>query len=130
LRRGELAKATAAARALEKKQPQNPLSHHMLGVVATAAKDTKAARKHFEDAVERSPTYLPSVAALASLDLADKRPDDARKRFQDVIARDPKNELAISAWPTSSRAPAPPRRTLATRCSARSRRIRRRCRRA
>jgi cellulose synthase operon protein C len=93
LRRGELAKATAAARDLEKKQPQNPLSHHMLGVVATAAKDMKAARSHFETAVERSPTYLPSVAALASLDLADKRPEDARKRFQDVIARDPKNEL-------------------------------------
>ncbi len=93
LRRGGMTKASAAARALEKKQPKDPLSHHMLGVVATAAKEMKAARKHFEDAVERAPTYLPSIAALASLDLADKRPDDARKRFEDVIAREPRNEL-------------------------------------
>lgn len=94
LRRGEFAKAATAARALENKQPQNPLSHHMLGVVATAAKDTKAARKHFEAALDRSASYMPSVAALASLDLADQRPEDARKRFQDVIALDPKNELS------------------------------------
>jgi putative PEP-CTERM system TPR-repeat lipoprotein len=92
LRRSELDKAQAAARALEKKQPNNPLSHHMLGMVAASRKDLKAAREHFGRAVELVPDYLPSIGALASLDLADKRPEDARKRFEGLIARDPKNE--------------------------------------
>jgi putative PEP-CTERM system TPR-repeat lipoprotein len=97
LRRNELDKAQAAARALEKKQPGNPLSHHMLGMVAAARKDPGAARAHFSKAVELAPDYIPSLGALASLDLADKRPDDARKWFEDLVARDPKNELGYLA---------------------------------
>jgi putative PEP-CTERM system TPR-repeat lipoprotein len=97
LQRREFDKAEAAARALEKKQPKNPLSHHMLGVVAVARKDIKAAREHFNRAVELGPEYLPALGALASLDLADKKPEDARKRFENVIARYPKNEQAYLA---------------------------------
>jgi putative PEP-CTERM system TPR-repeat lipoprotein len=97
LRRNELDKAQAAARALEKKQPNNPLSHHMLGMVAASRKDLKAAREHFGRAIELAPDYLPSLGALASLDLADKRPAEARKRFEDLIARDPKNEAGYLA---------------------------------
>lgn len=97
LRRNEPDKALAAARALEKKQPNNPLSHHMLGMVAATRKDLKAAREHFGKAIEIAPDYLPSAGALASIDLADKRPEDARKRFEAVIAREPRNELAYLA---------------------------------
>jgi putative PEP-CTERM system TPR-repeat lipoprotein len=93
LRRSEFDKALAAARSLERKQPASPLSQHMLGMVAAARKDTKSAREHFAKAVELAPDYMPSLSALASLDLAEKRPDDARRRFEAVIARDPKNEL-------------------------------------
>ncbi|MCU0949487.1 MAG: PEP-CTERM system TPR-repeat protein PrsT [Burkholderiaceae bacterium] len=93
LRRNDFDKAAAAARALEKKAPNEPLSHHMLGVVAAARKDGKAAREHFGKAIELSPAYLPSLGALASLDLADKQPEAARKRFEALIARDAKNEV-------------------------------------
>jgi cellulose synthase operon protein C len=93
LRRKEFDKALAAARALEKKQPANPLSQHMLGIVAAARRDLSAARGHFDKAVELAPDHMPSLGALARLDLADKRPEVARKRFESVIARYPKNEL-------------------------------------
>jgi len=94
LRRNEFDKAYTAAKALEKKQPGNPLSPLMLGTVEVARKDNLAARKHFEKALELQATYLPAVTALANLDLADKKPDDARKRFEAVIAKEPKNDLA------------------------------------
>lgn len=93
LRRNDFDKAAAAARSLEKKAPNEALSHHMLGVVAASRKDGKAAREHFGKAVELSAAYLPSLGALAGLDLADKQPQAARKRFEALIERDPKNDV-------------------------------------
>jgi len=92
LRRNETDEALAAARALERKQPNNPLSQHMLGMVAAARKDPKSAREHFGRAIELAPDYVPSLAALAALDLTDGRPQEARGRFERLIERDPKAE--------------------------------------
>ena len=94
LRKNEPDKAMAAARSLEKKQPNNPLSHQMLGLVSLVRKDADGARKSFGRALELQPTYMPSVVALANLDLAQKKTDDAKRRFEDVIAKDPKIEQA------------------------------------
>jgi len=90
-------RALAAARALEKKQPRNPLSQHMLGMVAAAGNDLPAARAHFARALELAPDYLPALSALAGMDLAEQRPQEARRRFEQLIARDPKNESALLA---------------------------------
>jgi putative PEP-CTERM system TPR-repeat lipoprotein len=94
LRRNEADKALAAARALEKRQPDSPLSHFMVGTANLARKDSVAARAHFDKALQLQPTYLPAVSALANLDLADNRREDARRRFEAVIAREPSNEQA------------------------------------
>jgi putative PEP-CTERM system TPR-repeat lipoprotein len=85
-------RALAAARNLEKKQPDNPLSHHVLGVVHAARKDAAAARRSFEKALALQPSYLPAAQALAALDVSEKNPQAAKARYEAMIAADPKNE--------------------------------------
>lgn len=97
LRRNELDKALKAIAALEKKQPQNPLVYDLRGRTLLAKQDMAGARQSFEKAVSVSPSYFPAVANLASLDLAEKKPDEARKRFEAILAADPKNIQALVA---------------------------------
>jgi len=92
LQRGETDKALKALAALEKKQPNNPLTFQTYGLAYLVKKDAAAARRSFERALSLQPNYLPAAANLARLDVNDKRPEDARKRYEAMIARDPKNE--------------------------------------
>ena len=87
--------ALAAVDSIEKKQPKTALPKHLRGVVLLAKGDVPGARKSFEEAVAIDPTYLPAVANLARLDVADKKPDAAKKRYEAVLAKDPKNVLAL-----------------------------------
>ena len=97
LRRNELDKALKAIDGLEKKQPGKPLAANLRGRTLLAKKDIAGARKSFERSLEIDPAFFPSVAALAALDLADKKPDLARKRFEDVLAKNPKHSQALLA---------------------------------
>ncbi len=97
LRRGDFDKALSAIAALEKKQPDRPLASNLRGRTLLAKKDVAGARKAFEQSVSLDPTYFPSVASLAALDMADKKPDDARKRFDAVLAKNPNNAQALLA---------------------------------
>ncbi|MEO8857147.1 MAG: XrtA/PEP-CTERM system TPR-repeat protein PrsT [Burkholderiaceae bacterium] len=97
LRRKEFDKALKAIDALEKKQPDKPLASNLRGRTLLAKQDMAGARKSFERSVAIDPMYFPSVASLAALDLADKKPDEARKRFEAVLAKDPKNGQALLA---------------------------------
>ena len=97
MQRKEFDKALAAIDALEKKQPGKPLAANLRGRVLLAKQDIAGARKSFEHSVSIDPTYFPSVASLAALDMAEKKPDDARKRFEAVLAKDPKNSQALLA---------------------------------
>jgi putative PEP-CTERM system TPR-repeat lipoprotein len=92
LRRNELDKAMSAARTLEKKQPNNPLSFQIIGEIHLKKRDAAAARRSFERALELQPDYLPAARQLGRLDLAAKRPDEARKRFEAMIAKDNRND--------------------------------------
>jgi putative PEP-CTERM system TPR-repeat lipoprotein len=94
MRRNEFDKAMQVARAIERKQPDNPRSHYLLGSVNLARKDRIAARKNFDKALEVNPTFLPAVTALASLDVDDNKPDEARRRFEAAIVKEPGNEQA------------------------------------
>lgn len=97
LRRNEFDKAMVAVQALEKKQPKNPLTFQLYGVVHLAKKDVAAARRNFEKALELQPSYLPAAANLATLDLLARRPEDARKRYEELIAKDDRNEQLYMA---------------------------------
>ena len=97
LRRGDFDKALKAIDVLEGKQPGKPLAANLRGRTLLAKKDIPGSRKSFERSVELDPTYFPSVASLAALDIVDKKPEDARKRFEAVLAKDPKNAQALLA---------------------------------
>jgi len=97
LRRGDYDKALVAIAALEKKQPDKPLAANLQGRTLLAKKDLAGARKAFERSLTIDPAYFPSVASLAALDMADKKPEDARKRFQAVLAKNPQQPQALLA---------------------------------
>ncbi len=97
LRRQEFDKALAAIDALEKKQPGKALTANLRGRTLLAKKDVAGARKSFEQAVSLDANYFSAVASLASLDMADKKPEDAKKRFLAVLTKDAKNSQALLA---------------------------------
>ncbi|MBC7703010.1 MAG: PEP-CTERM system TPR-repeat protein PrsT, partial [Rhodoferax sp.] len=97
LRRKEFDKALAAIDKLEAKQPDKPVAAYLRGRVQLAQKDTIGARKSFERALAIAPTYFAAAASLATLDVADKMPDDARRRFESLLVKDPKNGQALLA---------------------------------
>lgn len=97
LRSNQLDKALRAIDSLEKKQPNDPATHNLRARTLLAKKDAPGARKSFEKAISLNPTFFPSVASLATLDLIDKKPEDARKRFEAVLSADPKHIQALLA---------------------------------
>jgi putative PEP-CTERM system TPR-repeat lipoprotein len=92
LQRRELDKALEAVKSLQKKQPKNPLTFQMYGVVNLAKSDFDAARKDFDKALELQPTYLPAAYNLAQLDVLQKKPEEARRRYEAMTAKEPDNE--------------------------------------
>ncbi|MEO8188200.1 MAG: XrtA/PEP-CTERM system TPR-repeat protein PrsT, partial [Burkholderiaceae bacterium] len=97
LRRGEFEKALSAIDQLVKKDPKSPTPSHLRGSTYLALKDVAAARRHFEKAVSLDPTFFPSAASLAALDLSDKKPEDATARFEAILKQDPKHLQAMLA---------------------------------
>jgi putative PEP-CTERM system TPR-repeat lipoprotein len=95
LRKRDPDNALEALKTLEKKQPNNPLTHNLRGGALLLKKDFTGARKSFERALELQPTYMPAVSNLAQLDLRDKKPEAARKRYEAVLKKEPNNEQAL-----------------------------------
>jgi putative PEP-CTERM system TPR-repeat lipoprotein len=95
LRSKDLDRALDSAKAFALKHPKDPMPQQLIGDVHLARKEPRIARGAFERALELNAAYLPAIASLARLDLAEKKPGDARKRFEDLIVREPKNELAL-----------------------------------
>ena len=95
LKRKALDKALKAIDGLEKKQPDKPLSAQLRAKTLLAKNDVAGAKKSFELALTRDPTYFPAVASLAALDMEDKNPEQAKKRLESVLSQDPKNGLAL-----------------------------------
>lgn len=97
LRRNEIDKALAAVNGLEKKQPNNPMTHNLRAAVLIVKKDIPGARKSLQRALELQPTYFPAAMTLAQLDFKEKKFDAAGKRFTDLLEKDPKNPQALLA---------------------------------
>ena len=95
LRQREPDKALAAVQKLEKKQPDNPVTHQLRGFALLLKKEYAKARGSFERALELRPTYMPAVNALARLDMREKKPEAAKKRFEAVLKKEPQNEGAL-----------------------------------
>lgn len=89
LRRNETAKAMSAVQTLEKKKPNDPVTHNMKGGVLLVLKDNAGARKAFDKALELKPDFLPALSNLARLDIQDKQLDVARKRYESFLSKNP-----------------------------------------
>ena len=97
LRQKEFDKALQAIAALEKKIPNNSVTHNMRAVALMGKKDSAGARKSLEKAIELDAKFYPAVVNLARLDLAEKKPDAARKRFETLLTKDANNLQAMLA---------------------------------
>jgi putative PEP-CTERM system TPR-repeat lipoprotein len=97
MRRLEFDKALAAIDRLEKKTPNVPLTGQLRAGVLIYKEDPAGARKSYEASLAINPNYFASIAGLAALDIAERKPDQARKRFEDLLSREPKNARAMLA---------------------------------
>lgn len=97
LRLKEYDKALAAAKVIEKEQPDDPLGHNLKGAAYLGKNDTAAARASFEKAISIQPTNFPAVVNLVRLDLQEKKPDVAKKRLEAFLDKDKKNIQAMTA---------------------------------
>ena len=95
LRQRQADKALEAVKALEKKQPDNPLTHNLRGLALLLKRDAGGARVSFERALQLRPHYMPAVVNLGRLDLREKKPEAARKRYEAVLKAEPNNEQAL-----------------------------------
>lgn len=97
LEQGDPDKALRAVTALEAKQPRNPLTFNLRGVVLLRKRDVPGARQAFEAALAIDPQYTPSTMNLVNLDLAEGNADGAGKRLEALLARQPNNPEGLLA---------------------------------
>jgi putative PEP-CTERM system TPR-repeat lipoprotein len=89
--------ALQAIDALEKKLPNNPITHNLRAAAQLGKQDKAGARKELETALNIEPTFVPAAIGLARLDLQDKNFPEARKRFESILAKDQNNLKAMLA---------------------------------
>ena len=97
MRRQKLDEALLAIDGLERKQPDKPTAANLRGRVQLARRDLAGARNSFEQALTKDPVFLPAIASLASIDIAEGKPGEAEKRYEAVVKLDPKNAQAYLA---------------------------------
>jgi len=90
-------RALQAIAALDKKQPDNPITYNLRGGAYLGKKDLANARKSFEQALAVKPDFFAAAANLAQLDLQANDPAAARKRFETLLRHDASNTQAMLA---------------------------------
>jgi putative PEP-CTERM system TPR-repeat lipoprotein len=97
LRANDVAGALKAIDGLEKKIPTSPVPDQLRGRIHLFKKEFPAAAASFEKALAKDPKYFPAVAALAAIDLENKKPEAARERMNKLLALDPRSSSALLA---------------------------------
>ncbi len=101
LRRRDFAGALKAIDGLERKQPGKAMAYQLRGVAHMGLKDVAQARASFEKALSIDATFFPAAFNLASLDIADKKPQVAQQRFEAILKAQPghlRALLALADW--------------------------------
>jgi putative PEP-CTERM system TPR-repeat lipoprotein len=89
--------ALQAIAQLEKKLPNNPVTHNLRASALLGKQDRAGARKALEQALVVQPTFYPAAVHLARMDVEDKKPEAARKRFEVILKEDQANLGAMLA---------------------------------
>lgn len=97
LRRKDFDEALQAIAALEKKLPNNPVTHNLRAVALLGKGDRINARVAFRQALGIDPTFHAAAINLARMDMEDNKPEDARRVFEAVLAKDRTNLQAMLA---------------------------------
>lgn len=97
LHRKEYELAETSWKMLVKQRPNDPLTYNLQAGILLGKNDLPGARSALEHALELNPTYFPSAANLAALDLRDKNVDAAKGRFRSVLDKDKNNLAALLA---------------------------------
>ncbi|MDT3706972.1 MAG: PEP-CTERM system TPR-repeat protein PrsT [Thiobacillus sp.] len=82
---------------LEKKLPENPITHNLRAAVLLDKGDRAGARKALEQALAIDPKFYLAAVNLARLDMLEQKPEAARKRFDSILAADKNNVKAMMA---------------------------------
>lgn len=90
-------KALAAASAMEKANPKDPMVVNLKGGVYLGKNDPVNARANFEKALALNPGYFPAVSNLAQMALKDKKPEQAKALYLAFLEKDKKNVDALTA---------------------------------
>ena len=69
----------------------------MRGRALLQRSDRAGARKSFEQALKIDPAYFAATAALAALDVVDRKPQDAQQRLEALLKTNPANPQALMA---------------------------------
>ena len=89
--------AIRTAKAISKRDPQNPFAHNLAGAAELAKGNLKKARSHFETAIITDANFAPAYFNLAKLDMAEGKAEDAKKRYAEILKIRPKNIKAMDA---------------------------------
>ena len=89
-------KALAATKAMEKIDPQNPLTYNLQGGIYLNKGDNQRARESFDKALLIQPGFAVATVNLAKLDVTEKKPEAAAKRLEALLVTDAKNTTAMS----------------------------------
>lgn len=95
LRLHDYPKALAAAEALVRKDPTQPVGPATRGAVYMAMGEIEPARKSFEQALALDPDFPAALYALARIDMSERNFTSARERYQKMLARTPQAEPAL-----------------------------------
>lgn len=90
-------KALAAAKALEKEFPNNPLVYDLEGGAYMGLLDVPKARASFDKAVALKSDYFAAVLNQAQIDDMEKKPEDAKKRMLAFLEQNKQSVPAMTA---------------------------------
>jgi putative PEP-CTERM system TPR-repeat lipoprotein len=95
LRNKETDEALEASRALEARQPDNPLAHNLTGLAHLASGNEAEARAKFNEALALDPKFVTAEINLARIELTHNRLPEAEKLFDSILQKDEKNLTAL-----------------------------------
>ncbi|MFT5132008.1 MAG: putative PEP-CTERM system TPR-repeat lipoprotein [Gammaproteobacteria bacterium] len=96
LSQGNKLDARSTAELLLKQAPENPVLHNLLGTIAAAEGETKAARQSFHEALKFDPAYTSARLNLIKFDLKDGDLDKAKRQLEQLLLEDPDSREAMA----------------------------------
>ena len=93
---GKVTEADNIGKNLLERDAENPVVHNLLGTVAAARGQVKAAKLHFQNALLADDTFVPALMNLVKFDIRENQLESAETRLQKVLQLDPDSREAMA----------------------------------